>query len=120
MTVHHALPTTAVLQVRGRKRLLFFAPEHLRTLGPYPSWHILRRRLRFDPAAPDYKRFPRARALSVTEAILEPGDVLLFPPHWSHYTESLAWSLSVTWRFMHAGQQPQPYARMRGMCFKWW
>lgn len=45
-------------QIRGRKRLLLWPPSALHQLQPYPSWHILRRRCRFDPAKPDLKRFP--------------------------------------------------------------
>ena len=108
------------MQVVGRKRLLFYRPEELDALYPYPNWHVLRRRMRFNPAAPNYKRFPKSRDLAVTEAVLEPGDVLLFPAQWAHYTESLDWSLSLTWRFMHAGQPPNVYKPWRGMCFKWW
>ena len=104
----------------GRKRLLFFPPQDLGSLYPYPHWHILRRRLRFDPAAPCYKHYPRAQGLEAVEAILEPGDILMFPPLWAHYTESLDWSMSMTWRFTHAEQPPKLYRRWRGMCFKWW
>jgi uncharacterized cupin superfamily protein len=32
-------------------------------------------------------------------ALLEPGDVVFFPPAWAHYTESLDFSVSVTCRF---------------------
>ena len=38
----------------------------------------------------------QAKAL---EAVLSPGDSLLFPPRWAHHTESLDQSISVTHRF---------------------
>ncbi len=46
------------VQIRGRKRLLLYPPSALSKLQPYPSWHILRRRCRLDPAKPDLERFP--------------------------------------------------------------
>lgn len=61
------------MQIRGRKRLLLYPPDALDKLQPYPSWHILRRRCRLDPANPDLKRFPhfhKVRAgLSDLEAV---------------------------------------------------
>ena len=49
------------MQVRGRKRLLLYRPQHLKALRPYPTWHILRRRCEVDPVNPDYRRFPAFR-----------------------------------------------------------
>ena len=109
-----------VMQILGRKRLLFFQPGELKALRPYPSWHILRRRLRFDPAAPDYGICPSPRQLAAMEVVLEPGDVLLFPALWPHYTESLDWSLSLTWRFLHRGERAAVYRPWRSLCFWWW
>ncbi len=36
--------------------------------------------------------------VAALEALLEPGDSLLFPAKWAHYTESLDKSISVTYR----------------------
>jgi hypothetical protein len=74
----------------GSKRMLLFEPFALKSIGLYPNWHPLRRRGR---------EFPDVAALEVT---IHPGDVLVFPPRWSHYTESLGdcVSASITQRFM--------------------
>lgn len=74
----------------GSKRMLLFEPFALKSIGLYPNWHPLRRRGR---------EFPDVAAL---EALIHPGDVLVFPPRWSHYTESLGdcVSASITQRFM--------------------
>lgn len=74
----------------GCKRMLLFEPFALKSIGLYPNWHPLRRRGR---------EFPDVAAL---EALIHPGDVLVFPPRWSHYTESLGdcVSASITQRFM--------------------
>ncbi|BDA42635.1 probable bifunctional peptidase and arginyl-hydroxylase JMJD5 [Coccomyxa sp. Obi] len=98
--LHYDGHTSFLTQIRGRKRLLLFPPSDLDRLQPYPSWHILRRRCRLDPAKPDLKRFPYFhQQLTAMEAILEPGDTLFFPPRWAHYTESLDLSVSITYRF---------------------
>jgi len=74
----------------GSKRMLLFEPFALKSIGLYPNWHPLRRRGR---------EFPDVAALEVT---IHPGDVLVFPPRWSHYTESLGdcVSASITQRSM--------------------
>lgn len=81
--------------------MLFYPPSELRSLKCYPNWHLLRRRARFNPADPQPPRFPRASAFEPTVAVLEPGDVLFFPPFWAHYTESRDLSISMTYRFRH-------------------
>lgn len=73
----------------GSKRMLLFEPFALNSIRLYPNWHPLRRRGR---------EFPDVAAL---EALIHPGDVLVFPPRWSHHTESLGdcVSASITQRF---------------------
>ena len=39
-----------------------------------------------------------ALQVEALEAVLEPGDSLLFPAKWAHYTQSLDDSISVTYR----------------------
>lgn len=74
----------------GRKRMLLHQPFALGQIGLYPNWHPLRRRGRHF-----------AKNACAWEAIIEPGDVLVFPPRWAHYTESLGdrVSIAVTQRF---------------------
>ena len=74
----------------GRRRMLLYQPYALRSVGLYPNWHPLRRRGR---------HFPESAC--AWEAVVEPGDVLIFPPRWAHYTESLGdrVSIAVTQRF---------------------
>lgn len=85
------------------KRLLLWEPSALEALKPYPAWHMLRRRARLCPTrGADLAAHPRFAAARPLEAVLEPGDVLCFPPRWAHYTESLTLSASVTYRFRRA------------------
>ncbi|CAL5219804.1 g1711 [Coccomyxa viridis] len=77
--LHYDNNMSILTQVKGRKRLLLYRPQALKALQPYPNWHILRRRCRVDPAHPDYKRFPAFERVAALEAVLEPGDSLVFP-----------------------------------------
>ena len=38
------------------------------------------------------------RQVAALEAVLEPGDSLIFPAKWAHHTESMDNSISVTYR----------------------
>ncbi|KAK9864818.1 hypothetical protein WJX84_007473 [Apatococcus fuscideae] len=97
--LHFDATSSFLVQLQGRKRMLFWPPSDLPGLYPYHNLHLLRRRARVDPTIPDYKRFPRFRDTAAYEAIIEPGDVMFFPSCWAHYTESLESSISVTCRF---------------------
>ena len=96
--LHYDMPASMLTQVTGRKRLLLYRPEDLMRLYPYPAWHVLFRRARVNPVEPDFKRYPRYQGITAYEAVLNPGDVLYFPPYWAHYTESIDMSISVTSR----------------------
>lgn len=63
------MPIVLCAQVRGRKRLLLYKPEDLKRLSPYPSWHILRRRCRVDPIAPDHIHFPKFQQVRVLDVL---------------------------------------------------
>lgn len=62
--------------------MLFWAPDALPCLYPYPDTHLLRRRSRLNmhlPLATQLERFPLAARAAAVEAVLEPGDVVFFP-----------------------------------------
>jgi hypothetical protein len=97
---HYDTSHSFLIQLRGRKRMLFWSPDQLGGLYPYPETHLLRRRARLNVADPQWDKFPLAspEELGALEVILEPGDAIFFPSMWSHYTESLTPSVSVTMR----------------------
>ena len=110
--------------MRGCKRLLLWEPSALEALQPYPAWHMLRRRARLCPTrAADLAAHPRFAAARPLEAVLEPGDVLCFPPRWAHYTESLTLSASVTVRFRRArpatARAAELWSARRARCGAW-
>jgi Cupin-like domain len=113
--LHYDASHSVLVQVHGRKRMLFFPPALLPTLGVYPLGHPLHRRARVDLTegrcaanAALFREFWAALAADsggdcgVVEVVLEPGDACTFPPGWAHYTESLDFSVSHTFRFTAA------------------
>ncbi|CAN8062061.1 unnamed protein product [Agarophyton chilense] len=107
-SLHYDASHSVLFQRSGMKRMLFFRPECLDKLGIYPRGHPLHRRARISL---DYKssrvfsRFWAECASIAMEAVLQPGDLIVFPPNWSHYTESFApreqLSVSHTLRYLH-------------------
>jgi len=83
----------------------------------------------FDPTAPDYRRFPRARRATPHVAVLEEGDTLFCPAGWFHYAIALSPSITLMrnffnsanadrfvegWNAAHSLQtQPQPQPQPR-------
>ena len=58
------------MQIRGRKRMVWWPREALDSLYLYPNWHILRRRSRCDPVHPNFRRHPKFEGLSGVEVRL--------------------------------------------------
>lgn len=106
--MHFDSSHSALLQRTGSKRMLFFAPECLEYLGIYPLGHPLHRRSRVNLTRPEsqlFQEFWKVCSSQAIEVILEKGDMVVFPPFWTHYTESIAsnpkeLSISHTLRFM--------------------
>lgn len=104
---HFDTSHSVLVQCHGRKRMLLFHPNDTPRLGQYPNTHPLRRRALLDITAEDNECvrashpafFVEPRPIA-WEAVLDAGDVLVFPPFWMHWTESLgSASASLTRRF---------------------
>ncbi|EJL05344.1 transcription factor jumonji, JmjC [Pseudomonas fluorescens Q2-87] len=83
-------------QVWGQKIFTLAAPHHREALG---TWSTAPQGgldgCDFNPDAPDYQRFPRARDVTFLRVTLEAGDLLFLPEGWFHQVESVSTSLSV-------------------------
>lgn len=101
--LHYDRSHSFLVQLAGRKRMLFWGPDQLDLLYPYPDTHLLRRRSRVNVHRPDLGRFPLLSRAAAREVVLSPGDVVFFPSRWSHYTESLDFSVSLTARLTSSG-----------------
>jgi hypothetical protein len=83
-------------QVWGQKTFTLAAPHHREALG---TWSTAPEGgldgCDFNPDAPDYLRFPKARDVTFLRVTLEAGDLLFLPEGWFHQVESVSTSLSV-------------------------
>lgn len=83
-TLHFDKSPSVLVQVRGRKRMLFFRPSDLPCLEPRPLNSPLRRRCAIDVAGhPDtaalLNAHPSMVGVEAFEAVLEEGDAVTFP-----------------------------------------
>lgn len=110
-SLHYDASHSALFQRAGRKRMVFFPRLALGSLGVYPLGHPLHRRARVDlsnATSPLFHEFWHDWAHQVVDVVVNAGDLLLFPPGWAHYTESLAGhdkelSISHTFRYWSVG-----------------
>ena len=103
-TLHYDANPSVLFQVQGRKRMLFWPPRELRRLRPYPHRHPLRRRCQLGVES----ALLQWEGTKPVHAVLEPGDAIVFPGYWAHYTESLDASISLTCRFSSNGATCPP------------
>lgn len=82
-----------LVQFDGRKTVALLHPDLL------TDGHISA----FDPEAPDFAAFPQLQAASAHVAQLQPGDMLIIPPDWWHYTRALTPSLTMSHNFFTPG-----------------
>lgn len=80
-----------LVQFQGRKTVVLYAPDE----GGVPG------DCGFDPEAPDFERFPEMRGRASFRGVLEPGDMLVIPPNWLHYTRSHDHSITLSHNFFN-------------------
>jgi Cupin-like domain len=91
--LHHDASNILFGQVYGRKLV--------RLIPPYEIQDLYNNRTCFsdiDLDNVDYVRFPRFRRVTVIQAIVRPGDFLLFPLGWWHQVRSLDISISLSFQ----------------------
>ena len=80
-------------QIWGSKRIFLSPPHHGEFLYTREANAILFGSP-FDPEAPDFEKYPRARQASMIECIVDPGEMLYVPAGWYHQVRALTFSLS--------------------------
>lgn len=80
-------------QLIGNKRFLICAPHHDAALKTREANEVLYAS-RFDPAAPDFDRFPEARGVPWLDVTVQAGELLYLPAGWFHRVEAMEFSLS--------------------------
>jgi hypothetical protein len=91
--LHHDASNILFGQVYGRKLV--------RLIPPYEIDNIYNDRTCFsdiDLDDVDYVRFPQFRHVTVVQAVVDPGDFLLFPVGWWHQVRSLEISISLSFQ----------------------
>ena len=88
-------------QVRGKKLFVLYAPSDAFAIhagegiaagqGSQQTW--------FDPLAPDFERFPRARKATAHVAVCDAGETIVVPALWFHYAVSLEHSITLMRNF---------------------
>jgi hypothetical protein len=91
--LHHDSSNILFAQVVGRKLV--------RLIPPYEIGRLANERACFsaiDIDRPDFARFPAFRKVSVLEAVVAPGELLLLPIGWWHAVRSLETSISLSFQ----------------------
>jgi hypothetical protein len=86
---HHTIGS--LVQFQGDKTVFLFRPEDYDEPGENS----------FDPEEPDYNRFPRMLDRIAYSAILKPGEMIIIPPDWWHYTRSHDHSITLSHNFFN-------------------
>jgi hypothetical protein len=55
----------------------------------------------FDPASPDFERFPLVGLAEIYETTLEPGDIMYIPTSWWHQVENKSATVAVAFRWFN-------------------
>ncbi|MBV7537118.1 cupin-like domain-containing protein [Duganella sp. sic0402] len=88
---HHDLTNNFMLQIAGRKRVRLIAPCD--TPKVYNQRHCFSE---VDGREIDLQRFPQMAGVTVTDCVLEPGEILFLPVGWWHFVEALDITITVS------------------------
>lgn len=101
--LHHDTYATHVWlsQIRGRKQFICYPPDDHENLYGVSDDLCDGRISHFDPAAPDYKAFPKARSASAYSVIVEEGETVVLPARWWHWAKSLTPSITLMRNFVN-------------------
>ena len=96
--LHNEFPSVVYTQISGRKKWIMYMPENRIFLDPRTE-----RKTYFythaNPLKPEDTNYPLLKYSKKFEFILEPGDVLYFPPFMWHYVENLSESIGVSYKY---------------------
>lgn len=87
-------------QIQGRKQFILYPPSQAHLLHAVDAGNG-GMNSSFDPLAPDYERFPRARDATPYVAVCGPGDTILVPCCWFHHARALSPSVTLMRNFVN-------------------
>lgn len=86
---HHTI--ACLVQFEGDKTVHLFAPDDYQKADG----------ANFDPENPDFGLFPEMRDRAMYSSVLAPGEMLIIPPRWWHYTRNEDHSLTLSHNFFN-------------------
>lgn len=86
---HHTIGS--LVQFQSDKTIFLFRPEDYKKLDG----------ANFDPENPHFDRFPEMLGCLGYSAILKPGEMVIIPPDWWHYTRSHDHSITLSHNFFN-------------------
>jgi len=92
---------TWLSQIRGRKQFICYPPEDHDKLCDDHMEDADGRVSMFDPSAPDFERYPKAKEARVFNAVVEEGETVVLPSRWWHWTKSLTPSVTLMRNFVN-------------------
>lgn len=101
--LHHDTYATHVWlsQIRGRKQFVCYPPDDTEFLHYHEDDECEGRTTLFDPAAPDFERFPKARRARAYSVVVEEGETVVLPSKWWHWAKSLTPSVTLMRNFVN-------------------
>mmetsp|Transcript_67491 Transcript_67491/g.197409 ORF Transcript_67491/g.197409 Transcript_67491/m.197409 type:complete len:647 (+) Transcript_67491:44-1984(+) len=102
--VENSLAHAWYAQVQGRRAFILFSPQEREKLYPETGWpeqcsEERCERSPIDVLHPNEKLYPRFRESKAQVAILEPGETLVIPQGWWHFSVVLEQCVTITRRF---------------------
>lgn len=101
--LHHDTYATHVWlsQIRGRKQFICYPPDDADNLHSEVEDECEGRTSLFDPSAPDFDKFPRARDAKPYSVVVEEGETVVLPCRWFHWAKSLTPSVTLMRNFVN-------------------
>jgi len=87
--MHFDRSDSTLMQLEGAKEILFFPPDELANLYPYPHWHSMHRRTLADPEYLDPELLPNFNVSTAQLARLNRTDLAFWPSMWAHYIRTV-------------------------------
>lgn len=109
--LHYDAQNNLLLQLKGRKRVLLFAPEELSNLYPYGALSRTPHVSRINLTRDDQSRYPKFAQARCGEVWLEPGDMLYIPLFWWHGVFGYDTNMSINFWYPPTATQARAHPR---------
>lgn len=97
--MHHAMPATVFVQVRGKKKWTIYAPEERIFLNPVAK-RMPYQYSKANPYITDNPEFPIQKFAKYYQFTLNEGDIMWLPPFFWHYVENPIYSVGVAFKYV--------------------